>query len=234
MDRRLESAQGPGLPRWDPRSDVGVYLGHSPEHAGSVALVLNLATGHVSPKYHLIFDDDFSTVPYLRTKEEPPNWEHLCKTSMENYMEQSKEGELDFAAEFRQNVGLDDMFTSMPVPDNENTPGILNVDQSDTCTPAADNSDGTTSHPSSTPTPESLRTLEVSTQTDRTVDTYDHPSNRDSLIDSDIGNSRGEVSHNSNNGSEDVGHHRLRGSFLKMLVLILILTLNQYLLNGQI
>ena len=63
-----------GTPKWEPRSQVGVYLGHSPAHAGNVALVLNLQTGHISPQYHLVFDDDFSTVPYLDSSEEPPNW----------------------------------------------------------------------------------------------------------------------------------------------------------------
>ena len=28
-----------GPPKWEPRSRIGVYLGHSPMHTGSVALV---------------------------------------------------------------------------------------------------------------------------------------------------------------------------------------------------
>eukprot|EP00957_Ditylum_brightwellii_P141676 10793520-Ditylum_brightwellii.AAC.2 len=54
-------------------SRVGVYLGHSPVHAGNVALALNLQTVHVSPQYHVGFDDEFTTVPYLQSDEEPPN-----------------------------------------------------------------------------------------------------------------------------------------------------------------
>ena len=54
-----------GTPKWEARAHVDVYLGHSPAHAGNVALVLNLKTGHVSPQYHVVFDDDFSTVSYL-------------------------------------------------------------------------------------------------------------------------------------------------------------------------
>ena len=34
----------------------GIYLGHSPYHIGSVALVLNPETGHVSPQFHVVFD----------------------------------------------------------------------------------------------------------------------------------------------------------------------------------
>ena len=56
-------SQGPiGPPKWEPRSRIGVYLGHSPFHAGSVALVLNPTTGHVSPQFYVVFDDNFSTV----------------------------------------------------------------------------------------------------------------------------------------------------------------------------
>ena len=41
----LEAANqsgGIGTPKWDPRSRAGIYIGHSPNHAGTVALVLNL------------------------------------------------------------------------------------------------------------------------------------------------------------------------------------------------
>ena len=65
------------IPRWDPRSRIGVYLGPSPYHAGSVALVLNLTTGHVSPQYHIVFDDDFTTVENLRLGTVPTNWTEL-------------------------------------------------------------------------------------------------------------------------------------------------------------
>jgi len=52
-----------GTSKWEPRSHIGIYLGNSPCHAGSVALVLNLCTGHVSPQFHVVFDDEFSTIP---------------------------------------------------------------------------------------------------------------------------------------------------------------------------
>ena len=71
------------VPKWDARARVGVYLGHSPAHAGSVALVLNPKTLHVSPQYHVVYDDTFSTVPFLRRSEMPPNWTELCLKSRE-------------------------------------------------------------------------------------------------------------------------------------------------------
>ena len=64
LDANLQG--GSSIPRWEPRSRAGVYLGRSKHHASNVALVLNLATGNVSPQYHLTFDDTFSTVPYCQ------------------------------------------------------------------------------------------------------------------------------------------------------------------------
>ena len=43
-------------PKWEPRSHIGIYLGYSPCHADTVALVLNLVTGLVSHQYHVVFD----------------------------------------------------------------------------------------------------------------------------------------------------------------------------------
>ena len=81
----LENAAADGMtPKWNPRARVGIYLGHSPCHAGSVALVLNPRTLHVSPQYHVVFDDTFSTVPFLRAGEVPPHWKDLVANSSES------------------------------------------------------------------------------------------------------------------------------------------------------
>ena len=83
LDSRAQSAGGPGPPKWEPRSRIRVYLGHSPFHAGSVALVFNPKTGRVSPQFHVVFDDTFSTVPYMDAGTVPPNWPDLVKYSSE-------------------------------------------------------------------------------------------------------------------------------------------------------
>ena len=72
LDARAQSAGGPGPPKWEPRSRIGVYLGHSPFHAGSVALVFKPRTGRVSPQYHVVFDDAFTTVPFMDKVKSPP------------------------------------------------------------------------------------------------------------------------------------------------------------------
>ena len=53
---------------------MGIYLGRSPAHAGNMALVLNTNTGLVSPQYHVVFDDDFTTATHLRKGTVPPDW----------------------------------------------------------------------------------------------------------------------------------------------------------------
>ena len=53
---------GKSIPKWHERARVGIYLGLSPQHSRSVALVLSLKTGLVSPQFHVEFDDLFETV----------------------------------------------------------------------------------------------------------------------------------------------------------------------------
>ena len=76
MDAKLQGGIG-GLPKWDPRSRLGIFVGHSPGHASVVALVLNPRTGLVSPQYHVVFDDTFSTISHLKNEAAPSNWQYL-------------------------------------------------------------------------------------------------------------------------------------------------------------
>lgn len=60
LDPKLQD--GKKLPKWKRRSRRGIYLGVSRLHSTTVHLVLNPDTGHVSPQYHVVFDDTFATV----------------------------------------------------------------------------------------------------------------------------------------------------------------------------
>eukprot|EP00957_Ditylum_brightwellii_P107398 8195119-Ditylum_brightwellii.AAC.1 len=84
LDSKLQSSQGIGTAKLDTRACAGVYLGHSLVHAGNITLVLNLQTRHMSPQYHWIFDDEFTTVPYLNLDNAPPNWASLVDHSSES------------------------------------------------------------------------------------------------------------------------------------------------------
>ena len=56
--------QKPGVKilQWDTRSQRGVNMGFSKMHSTQVGLVLKLLSGSISPQYHVVFDDMFSTV----------------------------------------------------------------------------------------------------------------------------------------------------------------------------
>lgn len=53
---------GKKLPKWHPRSRRGQFLGFSSKHSSTVGQVLNLRTGHISPQYHVVYDELYSTV----------------------------------------------------------------------------------------------------------------------------------------------------------------------------
>ena len=66
-------------PKWKERMTPGIYLGTSPSHARSVALVLNLTTGRVSPQYHVVFDPMFTTVSGKDGSNPPESmWQGAC------------------------------------------------------------------------------------------------------------------------------------------------------------
>ena len=44
----------------------------------------------ISPQFHVIFDDEFTTVPYLQSDTSPPNWHSLISTSSETATEDQK------------------------------------------------------------------------------------------------------------------------------------------------
>jgi hypothetical protein len=48
--------------KWMSQARLGIYLGMSPRHARTVALVLNPRSGLVSPQWHVKFNDNFDTV----------------------------------------------------------------------------------------------------------------------------------------------------------------------------
>ena len=48
-----------------------------------MALVWNLTTSQVSPQYHVVFYDDFTTVPYMKAGTLPSNWQELIEHSSE-------------------------------------------------------------------------------------------------------------------------------------------------------
>ena len=60
LDPKLQD--GKKLPKWSKRSCCGVYLGISPKHHTTVGRILNPETGLISPQYHVVYDELYSTV----------------------------------------------------------------------------------------------------------------------------------------------------------------------------
>jgi hypothetical protein len=104
LNRDLQA--GHSQPRWEQRAEPVVYLGGSPKHASSISLVLDLTTAHVSPQFHLEFDDLFETVSATRqnSQAQKSSWRQLChfgsekrtrtKTTALQPIDQAKEGQV--------------------------------------------------------------------------------------------------------------------------------------------
>jgi hypothetical protein len=69
---------------------MGIYVGRSPSHAANVSIILNPRTGHISPQFHVVYNDDFMMVQSLHTATVPPHWAALVQesSSVELYTEQ--------------------------------------------------------------------------------------------------------------------------------------------------
>jgi hypothetical protein len=59
---RKELQDGANLNKWKSRSWLGVYIGNSSCHASAIPLIYNLVSTHVSPQFHVVYDEYFYTV----------------------------------------------------------------------------------------------------------------------------------------------------------------------------
>lgn len=75
LEPKLQKS-GIKIPKWAPRSRRGVFMGFSPRHSTLVTLILNLRTHSITPQYHVVFDDSFSSV-HSSPQLAPKIWEEL-------------------------------------------------------------------------------------------------------------------------------------------------------------
>jgi hypothetical protein len=57
LDKDLQD--GRSIKKWKTRSWQGIYIGNSNCHASSIPLVYNPATTHITPQFHVVFDESF-------------------------------------------------------------------------------------------------------------------------------------------------------------------------------
>jgi hypothetical protein len=60
LDKRLKD--GNNLNKWKARSWEGIYVQHSLQHAGNVPVIYNPITLQISPRFHVVFDNSFTTM----------------------------------------------------------------------------------------------------------------------------------------------------------------------------
>ena len=80
LDPKLQDSKK--LPKWSMRSRRGIYLGVSPFHSSTVHLVLNPSTGSITPQYHVVFDDSFSTI-FSNGQFDESKWQSLLSSGHE-------------------------------------------------------------------------------------------------------------------------------------------------------
>ena len=99
LDARLQDNKP--IPKWDSKARQGIFVGFSPFHSSSVPLIFNPSTQHISPQFHVVFDDDFTTVPSISSPvERDARFEQLFElpTARERYVDPNDveaTGELD-------------------------------------------------------------------------------------------------------------------------------------------
>jgi hypothetical protein len=83
LDPRLQD--GKKIPKWQPRSCRGMFLGYSKHHATNVGCVLNMKTKSITPQFHVVYDDWFSTIA-ADEPTPPPNWADLIESASEHVL----------------------------------------------------------------------------------------------------------------------------------------------------
>ena len=82
------------------RSRRGIYLGVSTQHSSTVHLILNPETGVISPQYHCVFDDTFSTV-WSDGLFDQNLWENLVQTVDRHFsVEPDNNGQVSLPGDF--------------------------------------------------------------------------------------------------------------------------------------
>ena len=74
---------GKKVPKWAPKARRGQFLGFSPCHSSTIALMRNLQTQHISPQFHVVHDELYSTCHAI--DEDDIKWIELFTTQRDFY-----------------------------------------------------------------------------------------------------------------------------------------------------
>ncbi len=132
-------ANGQKIPKWDPRSRRGRFLGFSMDHSTKVSLVEHLSTKYITPQYHVVYDEKFHTVPSERKLDDLSEvWTDLFTDARENILDDTGVPQSE-----RKNLRLHrtwtdpDSTTDDPDPDIQvNRQGVITIQPDDEITTA--------------------------------------------------------------------------------------------------
>ena len=74
---------GKKIPKWAPKARRGQFLGFSRNHSSTIGLMRNLQTGSISPQFHVVFDELFTTVHSV--DEDNATWIELFVSERDYY-----------------------------------------------------------------------------------------------------------------------------------------------------
>ena len=132
LKNKLQAGQP--FDKWASRARLGVYLGRSPIHARSIALVLNIATGRVSPQFHVKFDPSFATVNVAEGNHVPKaTWRVSCGFQRgKSILKVENRAGIDTAPEFIQAADTGETIKEGKIVDDGKEPEQAPTDQADT------------------------------------------------------------------------------------------------------
>jgi hypothetical protein len=86
LDPKLQDAKK--IPKWKVRSVLGQFMGFSPEHSSTIGCIKNTETGYITPQFHVVYDEKFSTVTSaaLDTTEYKRLWVDLFTFGRDHYL----------------------------------------------------------------------------------------------------------------------------------------------------
>ena len=82
LDPRLQN--GKKIQKWEKRSTTGAFMGFSSNHSSTVNLALNKTTASITPQFHVVHDEIFTTIHNFSSEISNDLWENLTIISRHN------------------------------------------------------------------------------------------------------------------------------------------------------
>jgi hypothetical protein len=110
--------------RWIDVTRIGINLGPSPRHASSVALILNLKSGLVSPQFHCQYDDLFESTTGTQARSMPQSlWQQKCGFSLNHNSEDDGDtARQSEPTKVTTNISLKDELSTLSIQDDIPSP----------------------------------------------------------------------------------------------------------------